>query len=155
MPQVLRRERARGVHPQLHALLDSWAAEGTHDVVIAVNGGVRTDPALQSKLAAEGFSAATTLKLTPHGRAAAVDVWPASFLEHVPVANGGTAKRWSTWAELPDQVRAEFKAFGIFAEERGFKWGGRWIGKSYPNGDQPHVEIANWQRLPFPPPIYG
>lgn len=152
--QVLRRERARGVHPQLQALLDTWVLEGTHDVVIAVNGGVRSDPVLQASLAAEGFSAAGTLKVTPHGRAAAVDVWPASFLPHVPVANGGTARRWSSWAELPQPVRDEFKAFGVFAESKGFKWGGRWLGRAYPNGDQPHVELANWQRLPFPAPVY-
>lgn len=155
MPLVRYRARAHGVHPHLMALLDSWGVDGTHDVLVAPNGGVRTDEALQASTAAAGLSQAKTLRSTPHGRAAALDVWPVSFLPYVPVSAGGTGNRWVGWEQLPELVRNEFFVFGLFAETRGCKWGGRWRGKAFPNGDQPHVEMADWQRLPFPPPIYA
>ena len=156
MSTISHRERAAGVHPLLQALLDAWAQEGTHDIVVAPNGGVRRDAALQRKLAAAGSSNATSLSTTPHGRAAALDVWPASFLPFVPTSAGGTGPRWVAWEALPQQVRDEFRAFGEFAERRaGFRWGGRFRGANFPNGDQPHVELSSWAALPFPPPIYG
>ena len=153
--RVHNRERAKGVNPRMLQLLDKWEAEGTHEVCVAVHGGLRVDQAVQSALSAGGMSAATTLKRTPHGRGGALDVYPLSFLPFVPVANGGTARRWGAWDELPQQVRDEFKAFGVFAEKHGYKWGGRWVGHDYPNGDQPHCELIDWQKLPFPPPIYA
>lgn len=151
MSLVLHRERSAGVHPRLKALLDTWAAVGTHDVLVAPDGGLRTDEAVQASKAAVGQSNATTLRQTPHGRGGAVDVWPVSFLPHVPKSAGGTGARWVSWEMLPQQVRDEFAAFGGFAEHHGFRWGGRWRGAKFPNGDQPHVELDNWQTLPFPP----
>ena len=155
MPQVLHLERARGIHPQLRALLDSWCVDGSHNVLVAPNGGVRTDEALQASTAAAGLSQAKTLRSTPHGRAAAVDVWPVSFLPFVPLSAGGTGSRWVSWEQLPELVRNEFFLFGLFAETKGLKWGGRWRGKTFPNGDQPHVELPDWQSLPFPAPVYA
>lgn len=153
--KVHSRDRSHGVHPGMLQLLDAWEKDGTHEVCVAVNGGLRSDPALQAALSAGGMSVATTLKRTPHGRGGALDVYPVSFLPFVPVANGGTAKRWAAWDELPQQVREEFRTFGVFAEKHGYKWGGRWIGHDYLNGDQPHTELLDWQMLPFPPPIYA
>jgi hypothetical protein len=150
--KVLMRSRADGVHPDLRALLDAWDSQGAHVVVVAPDGGLRTDPALQAGFAAGGMSGASTLATTPHGRGVGLDVWPVSFLPHVPVGSGGTASRWSSWAELPESVKAEFLAFGEFSEARGFKWGGRWRSAKFPNGDQPHVELPNWTRFPYPVP---
>lgn len=148
---VRNRDRANGVHQSLQALLEAWIADGSHDVLIAPNGGLRTDPALQKTLAANGNSNATSLEQTPHGRGAAIDVWPVSFLPFVPKHSGGIGLRWYGWDELPAKVRAEFAAFGVFAEARGFRWGGRFTGTKFPNGDQPHVEITTWRSMPFPP----
>lgn len=142
--KVQHRERALGVHPALQALLDAWEARGPHSVVVAPYGGLRTDEALQAGFAAAGNSNATTLRSTPHGRGAALDVYPSSFLPLLALP----------WAAVPDDVRAQFEAFGIFAEERGFTWGGRWRGPKFPNGDQGHVEVKSWTDLPFPPPDY-
>lgn len=150
--RVLMRGRADGVHPQLRALLDAWELEGSHVVVVAPDGGVRTDAAKQAGFAAGGMSGAATLATTPHGRGVALDVWPASFLPHVPVSSGGVAARWTSWEDLPESVRAEFQAFGEFAERRGLRWGGRWRSATFPNGDQPHVELAQWTTYPFPIP---
>lgn len=155
MPKIHHRERSRGTNPKFGQLLDDWEREGEHDIVIAFDGGLRTDEARQAANAAAGMSQAPTLKKTPHGRGAALDVYPVEFLEHVPESHGGTAKRWTPWALLPDFIKAKFRAFGEFAEKRGFKWGGRWVGRAFPNGDQPHVELADWQRLPYPAPIYA
>lgn len=147
---VLNRERADNVHPELAEVLDAWEREGTHAVVVAPLGGRRASSGDQQQLAALGMSAATDLRSTPHGRGAALDVWPESFLAHVPLSWGGTAARWSSWAELPQSVRDEFAVFGEWAEARGLVWGGRWRSATYPNGDQPHIELANWRTLPFP-----
>lgn len=146
-PRVRNRERAKGVRGELQTLLDDWEREGTHDVMIPSWpwGGLRTSEADQAKLAGDGFSAANTLEKTPHGRGGGLDVWPVEFEKHV---NG-------TWAAVPEHVKQQFRDFGAFAEARGFVWGGRWSSATYPNGDQPHVELRNWRSLPFPPPPGG
>lgn len=149
---VLMMDRARGVHPSLRALLEDWDRTGAHRVVVALNGGLRSSADTQAELAAAGMSNATTLQVTPHGRGGAIDVWPLSFLPHVPVSSGGTALRWSSWEQLPQGVKDDFRVFGEWAEARGFKWGGRWRSAKFPNGDQPHIELANWSSLPFPIP---
>lgn len=154
MRRVLMRFRAARVHPSLSALLDAWELEGAHRVVVAPDGGVRGDAARQAQLAVQGLSNAGDLASTPHGRGAALDVWPASFLPHVPVTAGGLAARWTPWEKLPNEVKLDFQTFGLFAEARGFTWGGRWRSATFPNGDQPHVEVKAWRTLPFPPPTY-
>lgn len=148
-------ERLDGTHPSVRELAASWVREGTHDVLVAPDGGLRTDEAGQADKAKAGLSAAASLKSTPHGRGAAGDFWPVSFLPFVPVSAGGMGPRWVAWEKLPQQVRDEFRAFGEFAEKRGFRWGGRWVSKLFPNGDQPHVEMPQWGALPFPPPKYS
>ena len=135
-------ERATGVHPSLRALLEAWNALGSHTVIVAPDGGKRTDAAKQASYAASGTSNAPTLESTPHGRGGALDLYPTSFLPHLALR--------TSWENLPQSVRDEFEAFGVFAEARGFKWGGRWRSVKFPNGDQPHVEIIGWQSLPFP-----
>lgn len=152
--RILHLERARGVHPRMLVLLLDWAKHGPFDIAVAMHGGVRTDPGVQTMLSGGGMSAASTLKVTPHGRAGALDLWPLGFLAYVPKSFGGTAARWGTWEGLPQLIRDQFAELGRFSKALGFKWGGDWVGKSYPNGDQPHHELADWQRLPFPPPTY-
>lgn len=147
-------DRARGVHPRMLVLVREWILRGPFEIVVGMHGGLRTDPAVQATLSGSGMSAANSLRVTPHGRGGALDLWPFSFLDHVPVASGGHAKRWTTWDGLPQLVRDQFGLIGIFSEILGFKWGGRWVGQSYRNGDQPHHELLDWGRLPFPAPVY-
>ncbi len=141
--RVRYRERAEGVLPPLVALLDAWDAEGTHDVMVAPDGGLRTDEARQAGYASSGTSNAATLEDTPHGRGAALDVYPVSFLPYIS----------GRWEDVPGPVKLEFATFGRFAEARGLKWGGRWSSSRFPNGDQPHVELPNWRSYPYPPEV--
>lgn len=149
--QVLHIERAAGCLLPLHVLLQAWTEQGKHDVLVAPNGGLRTNAVRQATLASLGLSRAKELRSTPHGRGAAVDVWPCSFLPYVPEEEGGTGKRWTSWDNLPVGVKADFLVFGEFAESRGFTWGGRWRHADFPHGDQPHVQMKGWTALPFPP----
>jgi hypothetical protein len=143
-------ERAAGVHPAFFALLDEWERVGTHRVVIPAklvrNGGVvvataglRTDASEQAALTSGGLSNAATLKSTPHGWGYALDVHPEGFDPTV------------AWAAQPADVRAKFFTFGTFAEQytapdgSRFAWGGRWQSQTFPNGDQPHVELRDWR----------
>jgi len=143
--RVRNRHRAAGVRRELLELLDAWEALGTHDVEVAPAGGLRTDALAQLKRAADGASNAPTLRSTPHGRGGALDVWPLGFAAHVH----------GTWAQVPQLLKDRFATFGAFAEARGFTWGGRWRSERFPNGDQPHVELAAWAALPYPPPPGG
>lgn len=145
--RVLARERADGVHPELKALLDAWEHEGTHVVVVAggptwpYSGGLRTDEE-QSAAHAGGLSNASNLKDTPHGRGAALDIWPAGFNPNADF----TAQ---------PHMRALMADFGTWAESYGLVWGGRWKTATWPDGDMAHVELKNWRSLPYPPPDYG
>jgi hypothetical protein len=149
--RVRNRERAAGVLPELVGLMDAWEERGTFDVVVAPGGGLRTSEDEQAGYAANGTSTATTLKDTPHGRGAALDLWPVAFLDFVPRYLGGTAARWATWAEVSEPVKLQFSELGRFGEALGLTWGGRWRSSAFPNGDQPHFQLPNWSRYPFPP----
>lgn len=143
--RVLYRERADGVHPDLQWLLDQWESEGSHVVEIAGGpnwphpGGLRSSELGQAATAAMGLSKAVTLQETPHGRGAALDVWPRGFRPD---------RSYAAADQLPG-ARELMATFGAFARSRGLVWGGLW---STP--DDPHVELCNWRSLPFPPPDY-
>jgi hypothetical protein len=147
-------ERAKGVHPRMLVLLQEWLKRGPFEIVVGFHGGLRTDPAVQSMLSGGGMSAANSLRITPHGRGGALDLWPLIFLDHVPSSWGGHARRWSSWEELPHLVVEQFAGIVTFSEALGFTAGARWRSKSYANGDNPHHELHDWQRLPFPAPVY-
>lgn len=145
-PRVVGRQWAQGVRRELLALLDAWEVHGTHDVMIpgpadlrSFSGppaGLRTGPeaeAAQAEAYRVGLTNARTLAETPHGAGAALDVWPVGFDPRVP------------WEQQPGLVQSQFTAFGLFAEARGFVWGGRWRSAKFPNGDQPHVQVKNWE----------
>lgn len=145
--RVRNRDAAAGVHPDLQGLLDAWDREGSFDVLVAPNGGLRVDPAIQTLLATAGASRATTLSTTPHGRGAALDIWPVGFDAYGPLLS-----------EQPE-AQSQMREFGEFAKARGFVWGGDWTNFKQtqaqkdgldPGGDWPHVEIAAWTSLPFP-----
>lgn len=154
VPDVPRRARvtgrqwAAGCRRELLALLDAWEVDGTHDVLVpgpdelrAFSGppaGLRAGPdaeAAQAQAYAQGLTQARTLRDTPHGVGAALDVWPVGFDPRIP------------WERQPGEVRSQFLAFGVFAEARGFVWGGRWRSAKFPHGDQPHVEIRPWRAV--------
>lgn len=136
---------AAGVHPALQALLDAWEREGWFDVEVGTpfggfpGGGLRTASDAGGQLAAcqQGLSGACTLAETPHGRGAALDIWPAGF---VPTRD---------YASQPGTLEL-MRQFGQWAKTQGFDWGGDWA-----NPDMPHVEMRGWRSLPFPPPNGG
>ena len=147
-------ERAIGVHPRMLVLLSAWQQRGPFEIVVAMHGGLRTDERVQKMLSGGGMSAAGSLRKTPHGRGGALDLWPRTFLPYVPSSWGGTAKRWGTWPQLPALVKAQFAEIVAFSKGLGFRCGADWISHDYPNGDNPHHELPDWGRLPFPPPEY-
>lgn len=146
---VHRRDLARGVHPSLQALLDAWELEGWFPVTIAHGtygpityvGGLRSSASQQASTAGAGLSRASTLASTPHGRGAALDVWPVGFDPTKPFS-------------AQPNMQQLMQAFGEFAERRGLVWGGRWVNFKPAGaevaGDWPHVEVKNWRSLPFP-----
>lgn len=155
---VLGREHTNGLHPRLIALLDDWDANGTH--VVRVPGPMELAPlgfppaglrsgaaaaAAQARTAAAGGSAATTLTSTPHGPRQfqgrsvgwAVDVWPDGF------------NPLQSWELTPQVIKDRFRAFGTFARDRHqLEAGTFWKSATFPNGDQPHVEVPGWRSAP-------
>lgn len=142
--KVLNRSAADGVRPELQALLTAWECEGDFDIRIGGGGayppgGLRTDPADQVQAAAAGETNAGTLEDTPHGRGAALDVWPEGFNPAISFD-----EQPSAWARV--------QRFGLWAESKGMVWGFRWANRGVfgPYGDAVHVELPNWRALPFP-----
>lgn len=137
--KVLNRERASGVLQPLQVVLDRWELEGTHTIVIAGGpswpypGGLRTDASEQAAAAAGGLSRATTLDSTPHGRGAALDVWPEGF---------DPRRGFDTQPGMKHLMAV----FGEWAERQGLEWGGRWQ-----QPDMPHVQLRDWRQYPYPP----
>lgn len=132
-PRVQNRERAAGVLAPLQAFLDWWEVNGPFPILVAPDGGVRTDAAKQLSYYQKGLSKADTLDKTPHGRAAALDLWPVGFNPTV---------------KLDDQplIKAKFVQMGSIAKSQfNLVWGGDW------GWDYPHVEIKTWRQLPYPP----
>lgn len=140
-PRVLHRQRAAGVDPRLVAFLDWWDKNGEFVIVVDPDGGVRTDAAKQASFAASGVSSAATLDATPHGRAGALDLHPVLRL----TKDGRGA------LELGMKRVDLYERIGVAAEKFGLKWGGRWRTKTFPDGDQPHIEVPDWRTLPYPP----
>lgn len=142
--RVINRWAAAGVHPDMQHLLDLWEQEGWFDVQVGTpfggfpGGGLRTatDAAGQASACQNGLSNACTLGQTPHGRGGALDIWPVPFnpLQSFDAQPG---------------TREAMIAFGNWAKSHGYVYGGDW-----PKPDYPHVEMANWTSLPFPPPSY-
>lgn len=133
--KVLNKERLLGVHPSFTGLLRDWEFEGSFDILVAPDGGYRIGPAdeaKQAKFYRDGASKAATLKDTPHGRGAAIDVWPYAFKPSVPLNQ-----------QLG--VKNQFLEFAEFAKARGFIAGADW------GWDFPHIEMKNWLSLPWPP----
>ncbi len=148
--RVRNRWAAAGVHPTLQAFLDWWEQNGPFDIVVGQlsgypSGGLRTaaDAAGQAAACAAGLSEACDIVNTPHGRGAALDLWPADSFDP-----------YLSWPSQPQWVKDQFLALGQAAEAFGLTWGGRWRTAKMPYGDQPHVELKNWRSLPFPPPAY-
>lgn len=140
---VHNKDRANGAHAELRKLLEDWEREGTHEVTVAVDGGLRWGLDAEQKQKGffdAGLSKAATLKQTPHGRGAALDVHPVGFNP-----NAGF--------DTQPGMREKFVSFGTWAESKGFTWGGR-FGSFGKDGDLPHIEIKNWAtRFAYPPNV--
>jgi hypothetical protein len=138
---------AAGVHPGMQALLDAWENEGWFDVMVGEpfagfpGGGLRTaaDAAGQAAACQADLSNACTLADTPHGRGAALDIWPVGF---VPTKSHAEQP-------LPGMLERMME-FGRWARSKGYEWGGDWADPDYP-----HVQLRAWRSLPFPPPVYA
>ncbi len=150
--RVINRERAAGVHPTMLAFLDYWEVNGPFDVEIGQlpgfpGGALRTaaDAGGQAAACEADLSSACTIIDTPHGRGAALDLWPV----------GMGFNPWTPWRQQPEHIKAAFEQIGLAAERFGLEWGGRWRNEKMPDGDQPHVQMKNWRSLPFPPPNYA
>lgn len=140
--RVRNRSRAAGVAPPLETFLDWWEANGPFPILVASDGGLRTDAAKQAALYEAGNTKAATLAQTPHGRGGAIDLHPVGF---------------DPSKAITPEVFAQFRAIGEAAEARGLTWGGRWS-RAFPpskanpfGGDLPHVELPNWAALHYPP----
>jgi len=135
-------ERARGCDSRLLDFLAWWQENGSFDILVAPDGGVRIGMAAEQRQLQyfnTGTSKAKTLRETPHGRGAAFDLWPVGFNP------SGVALTRSSAMHV--NKKAEFYAIGQAAEAFGLIWGGNWK-TLY---DLPHVEVPNWQQLPYPP----
>ncbi|RJS26082.1 hypothetical protein DRW03_06380 [Corallococcus sp. H22C18031201] len=132
-PLVYHRERAAGVDARLLAFLDWWEVHGAFPLVVADKGGRRTSEAEQAALYARGVTKARTLAETPHGRGGALDLVPYDVERRVGLYEG-------------PGVAAQYAAMGAAAKAQGLVWGGDWTSIK----DMPHVEVADWRRLPMP-----
>lgn len=135
--QVLHYERAYGCHPDLIAFLNWWQAHGPFDILVAADGGNRTDAIKQASYCATGTSNACTLESTPHGRGCGLDVYPVGF---------------NTQLDLSQQpeILEKFKVISEAGEAFGLTSGIHFhIGPSK-SPDYPHLEVTDWRQLPFP-----
>ncbi len=135
--QVLYLERLQGIHPSLLAFVGSWQQTGKFPILAAFDGGLRTDSAKQLQYYNLGNSNAKTLDQTPHGRGAAMDLYPVGFDTRIGITRDSPFELNFKWA---------FYEMGEAAERAGLVWGGRWT-KPY---DLPHIEVPNWRSLPYP-----
>ena len=129
--RVQRRERANGVRPELQAFLDWWHTNGPFQLVVAPDGGVRTDGAKQRSFYDRGMSKAATLAQTPHGHSSALDLYPVGFNAGKPL-------------DTQPAIKQQFKEMGTIAKRFGFTWGGDW------GWDYPHIEMKDWKTYPMP-----
>jgi hypothetical protein len=147
---LLNASRADGVvAPKVRAFLERLHREGltfngvTYSVTVGVDGGRRTDEALQARLYAQGreqnadgswrvvnqglvVTNARTLAQTKHGSGKAVDLWVV-LPSGVPLLNKSQA---------PATFDALYEALGALGESMGLTWGGRWKTLT----DRPHFE---------------
>ena len=134
-PLVLRPERAYGVRPELLGFLDWWRIHGPFRITIGEHGGLRTSDTVQLALYLKGASDARTLRDTPHGRGAALDLYRVT--------------RWTERGAVLEVALADHAAFGAIgaaAKAYGLAWGGDWQ-----KPDEPHVQLPDWRSLPFQP----
>lgn len=132
-PRVFHLERAKGVHPTLFRFLEWWSVNGPFAITIPEDGGVRSDAAAQLVLFERGVSRARTLAETPHGRAAAIDAWPAILDSSGRYPIGIVTSNW-----------ALLEQYGSAGERFGLAWGGRW--SEFKDGA--HLEVPGWRSLP-------
>lgn len=133
------RNRARlggSVDERLDAFLDWWDSFGPFLVTVGLNGGLRTDAALQEQLWREGKTHARYLPDTPHGRGGAVDLWVYKLGTLVPTFDTSD----------PDTLH-RYGVIGMLGKAHGLVWGGDWTSLR----DLPHLEVPDWRDLPFPP----
>lgn len=145
--EVLYPQRMDGVVPELRETVLRW--DGPFDILVAPDGGLRTDPAKQLQYFNEGNSKARTLAETPHGRGAAVDLWPMSFNPSRPLftaaeddKNKTDVSRFTIHQPI---AFAHFEYMRAWATRHGLTILGRW--------DLPHWELPQWRSLPYPPKV--
>lgn len=138
-------ERADLVLDPVRQLVHLLIAEGEGAWIIPEHGGYRYGPideAKQEELFRTKQSKAQNLRQTPHGRRAAIDLWPMGFnpnrgFDHP--SNAGMLDRFRYWGRFVDK---HGPALGI-------RWGGHFTGFGQ-YGDMPHAELADWLKRAFP-----
>lgn len=133
------RNRARlggRLDPRLEAFLDWWESSGPFQITVGVDGGLRTDAALQEQLWKDKKSNARTLRQTPHGRGGAVDLW---------AYKPGTLR--PAFDTKDPETLARYHEIGAAGKAHGLVWGGDWTTLR----DYPHLEVPDWESLPYPP----
>lgn len=148
---ILNVERAKDVNVKLLAFLEWWRANKSFDLIVAPSGGLRFGYEAEQKQLQfynQGNSNARTLQETPHGRGAALDLWPAGFNPSIPIPRSVSGPPVSG-GTLQPLAESRFFEMGVAAENFGLKWGGRWKSPY----DLPHIEVPNWGALPYPPKV--
>lgn len=147
--KVLHIERAKGCDVRLLSFLKWWQENGTFDIHVAPDGGVRHDEEKQLSYFLNGYSNAKTLEETAHGRGGAIDLYPVGFNPSIAIPRHSLGPPNSGGTKQP-VTEARFFELGAAGENFGLVWGGRWKSPY----DLPHFQVPNWQRLPFPPERY-
>ncbi len=146
--RVFHYNRAAGCDERLLDFLGWWQVHGPHVITIPETGGPRYSQLEQRRLFVAHKSMAKTLEDTPHGRCGALDAYPA-----ILDPTGRFVAGIHLDASAPE-AKALFLAWGEAAESCGLKWGGRFLPIDPITGlgwDCPHIEVPDWQSLPFPP----
>jgi hypothetical protein len=151
--KIYHRERADGLDGRIGAFLDWWEQNGPFPIMVGVDGGLRT-PEKQEELFARGVTKAKTIETTPHGHAAAVDLWPVNELGRPQFKVGVFNLKTRMWEDRSDigkpldpEHLQRYQQIGQLAKAQGFEWGGDWFSFK----DLPHIEINGWASLPLVP----
>lgn len=141
MPFPLVHPERADVHPKLQACAVYVAAHCDFWVGVPLNGGTRTDPALQAQIAAEGNSNASSLDDTPHGCGCGLDLAVYSFADHDYHWPGGP----SGDGGIPD-LAAKYEQIADLVEEFGMVSGRNF---TLPDGshDTGHAELPDWRAV--------
>lgn len=133
MGKILSAERMEGVVPELVARFTAAISTLPFDVKIQSDGGLRVDAAKQLEYFTLGYSKASTLEETSHGRGGAIDA--------APVVNGAPLSKSPS---EDASTKPYWEQYGAALKKQGLDWGGDW------GWDYFHAQLPNWRSLVMP-----